>query len=485
MLRSGSLSALQLFGVSSSKRYADDLNRSSSLPLETRQTRQLGRLNALLQTASTSVPLHRERLGSVRKTGLGDLSELRSLPVTTKADLKAGFPDFVTNQDLPRDSWRYVSTSGTVERVVTVEHWNSRDRARGAVLHVCRTGAGYRAGNILRIAPNACNVVCGEGETAERESLRREAWAFIKSRCQRRSYDSSNLRGAWERRITFRTRQLDPLAPQGTHVPEARLKSYWDRIVDEDPCLIRALPEYLYLLAEYALRNGLPPLKARFVLPLGGSTSPFVRERIEHGLGVPFLDIYGTAELGPLAFESTPGEGLRVILEHCIIEVLRDGRPARAGEVGVLVVTSLIHQAMPFIRYVIGDVGYWSLPPDNSPDCSERLHVIGRVDETLVRPDGEIVRPDVLKSRLLDEGGCFAFSLRENCEGVLDFQYVPRHGEVSKDQLVALLRTFVGGHFRIKARQVRNVRADDSGKFSFLRFVPRLQSDGTRNLKVA
>ena len=48
--------------------------------------------------------------------------------------------------------------------------------------------------------------------------------------------------------------------------------------------------------------------------------------------------------------------GHHVVAEGYIVEILRDGEPARPGEIGEVVITDLNNYCMPFIRYRIGDL---------------------------------------------------------------------------------------------------------------------------------
>ncbi len=454
------------------------LRRAARLPLEERRRMQLERLNALLKEAAVSVPLYRDRLAGTRAAqGLADLEQLRELPITTKEDLQAGFPDRVVHAQADRRTWQYVSSSGTVSRVVTVKDFDRRDQERASLLHTLRAGSGYRPGlPIVQIPANICNLMCGVDATNEDESFRREMGRYVWGKLRRSSPDISNLRGAFDRRMIFRSRMLNPLCTVGTQVEADRLREYWERIRAERPYLVQALPEYLYLLAEWARAEGKPPLGASCYLPMGAGACGYVRRRIERGLGGRFLDYYGTAELGPVAFESAPGEGMRPVLEHFVLEIERDGRPCAPGEMGMLLITDLNNRAMPFIRYEVGDLAMWADAPPGAQDASPRLRVVGRPDQVLPGRDGDLIRPDTLQDHLLEQAGLLAFSLRERRSGRLQIDYVPAAASVDGARVVETLRALVGDGPVIKARQVRNIAPETSGKFRFIQCERRLWS---------
>ena len=447
------------------------LARASRRPLAERKADQLRSLNALLQSAARNVPMIRERLSEkVAVEGLRSLDDIQSLPITDKSDMMSGFPDRVVDAKRDRTDWKFVSTSGTVSRVVTVKDFQRRDLERAAAIHSLSCGTHYRPGlRFIQIPPNICNIVCGEGATNEDESFRSELGHWLRNLASKGSNDMADLRGAFERRIVYRTRILSPLAPAGTQVDAERFESFWNRIRREKPFLLHALPEYLYLLAEWAIEEGRPPLGVPRIIPMGGNTTPYMRARIVEGLGGTFTDFYGTAELGPVAFECRPGDGLRTIMEMFLIEVVRKGRPAAPGELGKLLITDLANQAMPFLRYQVGDAAVWWPAPEDSRDQSPRIRVVGRLDEVLEGSDGEPIAPETLRDQLYTRGDCLAFSLRARDGRRLQIDYVPRGDDIGSERVIEAVRPLLHPDFRIKARTVGNIPAEASGKFRFIR----------------
>ena len=78
---------------------------------------------------------------------------------------------------------------------------------------------------------------------------------------------------------------------------------------------------------------------------------------------------------------------------HWRIEFLQeDDTPAPIGKPGRIVVTDLVNQAMPLIRYQVEDMGMLS---DRKCSCGRGLplmeHVSGRVADFLLRKDGSQV----------------------------------------------------------------------------------------------
>jgi phenylacetate-CoA ligase len=146
--------------------------------------------------------------------------------------------------------------------------------------------------------------------------------------------------------------------------------------------------------------------------------------------GVDAYQIYATADLGLIAYETSAREGM-VVNEDIILEVVRPGTgdPVGEGEVGEVVVTSLDPE-LPWIRLALGDLT--AVIPGQSPCGRTGMRIrgwMGRADQTtkvkgmFVRPEqiAEIARrhPEVGRLRLVvtREADADAMTLIAECEG--------------------------------------------------------------------
>jgi len=68
-----------------------------------------------------------------------------------------------------------------------------------------------------------------------------------------------------------------------------------------------------------------------------------------------------------------------VMAESYIVELLTDGRPARPGEIGEVVITDLSNHCVPLIRYRIGDLALAMDERERCP-CGRGLPRIGRIE---------------------------------------------------------------------------------------------------------
>ncbi len=107
---------------------------------------------------------------------------------------------------------------------------------------------------------------------------------------------------------------------------------------------------------------------------------PGLREDVKAALDAEVaVDYFGTRQILPVAAETTAEDGLRVVDDYALVEVIDpdSGEVLPYGERGELVVTHLRKEACPLVRYRTGDLTEWE----------ER-------DGEVVLPDGVIGRTD-------------------------------------------------------------------------------------------
>jgi phenylacetate-CoA ligase len=97
-------------------------------------------------------------------------------------------------------------------------------------------------------------------------------------------------------------------------------------------------------------------LPVRFVVGGADMLTPLILKHIEAAFQSPVYDHYGCQEFGLLASQCRASGLYHICDDSVILEVLKDGRPAREGERGEAVVTGLHLRAMPFIRYRLDDL---------------------------------------------------------------------------------------------------------------------------------
>jgi phenylacetate-CoA ligase len=154
------------------------------------------------------------------------------------------------------------------------------------------------------------------------------------------------------------------------------------------PAHVMTYPETLREVADAAEAKGYP-LKFQTFLSSGETLLPATRAKIVRTFGCRVIDIYGTREIGPIAFQCPDAEGYHACIEAMILELLDDAdRPVGPDSHGRVVVTPLYNFAMPFIRYDVGDYALAGAICSCGRGLPWIREIGGRTRSMFVMPDG-------------------------------------------------------------------------------------------------
>ena len=125
--------------------------------------------------------------------------------------------------------------------------------------------------------------------------------------------------------------------------------------------------------------RGLSGVSPRAVMSSAQTLPETSRKTIEEAFGCKVFDKYGSREFSGIAYECDAHAGHHVVAEGYVVEILKDGAPAKPGEVGEVVITDLNNYCLPFLRYRIGDL---AVAADNSQPCvcGRGLPLIGDIE---------------------------------------------------------------------------------------------------------
>jgi phenylacetate-CoA ligase len=147
-----------------------------------------------------------------------------------------------------------------------------------------------------------------------------------------------------------------------TVIPSAtgNTKRQLEMIHDFGVTTIHCTPSYAMHLSEVAEESGISFDSLKTGLFGAEPWSESTRKMLENRLGVTAYDSYGLSELfGPgVAFECQERDGLHIWHDCYLVEIIdpKTGEQVSDGESGELVVTPLVKEAMPLLRYRTGDI---------------------------------------------------------------------------------------------------------------------------------
>src|SRR5438067_7618987 len=170
-------------------------------------------------------------------------------------------------------------------------------------------------------------------------------------------------------------------------------------------------PSFALLLAERARDRA---IDLRYGVFGAEPWSEAMREKLESAWGIDACDIYGLSEvMGPgVAAECREGKGaLHVFDDHFLPEIVDPETGEQSDGLGELVLTTLMKEALPVLRYRTGDITRFV---DGACACGRTHRRIarftGRVDDMLV-VRGVNVFPSEIEAVVLDDpalGGQYA-----------------------------------------------------------------------------
>ena len=326
--------------------------RVEEMPREELQKLQYKLLKTLVYRLYSFSPFYHDRMKEtgVHPDDIQTLADIRKLPFMYKRDLRDNYPDkiFVAGQE---DLVRYHVSSGTTGKPTVVgytrndlDNWTT-SLARGLV------SCGLGRGDVLQVSYGYGLFTGGLGLHYGAERV-----------------------GA-------------TVLPTSVGNTERQI----ELMQDLHTTAIACTPSYLLHMGEVAEKMGVSirdDTDLRMGILGAEPWSDAMKARIEDWLGIKAYDIYGTSELyGPMFCECAEQNGFHVWGDLAYVEILDPvtGESLGPGEKGELVVTMLQKEALPMIRYRIGDITSYE---DGVCACGRThprvMRISGRVDDMLI-----------------------------------------------------------------------------------------------------
>lgn len=222
-----------------------------------------------------------------------------------------------------------------------------------------------------------------------------------------------------------------------------------------------------YLIAKNIVLKEICPT-LRLAMPTSEVCDDIDRKHLEKGFGVKVVNEYGAAELDVIAMEDMDGDFV-LNEETLFVELLDDNNlPIKPGEEGKVIITALYNEAMPFIRYEIGDRAVLSEKVKNGRRVLEK--VIGRTNDIIKLPSGK-VSPGLtfyyVSKKLLEEGGKIKeFVIRQTELDFFVLEYVAdsEMGESDKENVNKALEIYLEPGLKVDFIQKQRIERTKAGK---------------------
>jgi phenylacetate-CoA ligase len=233
------------------------------------------------------------------------------------------------------------------------------------------------------------------------------------------------------------------------------------------PKLIDGYAESLNFLSMYLKNGGKMNFKPKGVMSSAQMLTSTTRNEIEEALGTKVFDKYGAREFSGIAYQCAFSADHHVMDESYIVEILSDGKPAKPGETGEIVITDLNNYSVPLIRYRIGDL---AVAVDNTLKCACGRG-LSRIGEIQGRTQALVY---CTNGRWLP-GTFFAHFFKDFDNIVLFFQVI------QEDKNGFTLKIVKGGHWNKESweKLISNLReyiADTPVNVDFVESIPLLKT---------
>ena len=326
--------------------------RIEEMPKDELQRMQYKLLKSLVYRLYSFSPFYHERMKEqkVHPDDIRELADVKKLPFMFKRDLRDNYPDkiFTASQD---ELVRYHVSSGTTGKPTMVGYTQNDIDLWTTSLARALTSAGLGRGDVIQVSYGYGLFTGGLGLHYGAERIGATVLPTSVGNTERQS------------------ELMQDLGATG----------------------IACTPSYLLHMGEVAEKMGIS-IKNDTKLSTGIlGAEPWtegMRNRMQDWLGIRAFDIYGTSELsGPMFTECTEQKGFHLWSDIALAEIIdpRTEEPVSPGEKGELTVTILKKEALPMIRYRIGDI---TSMDDSTCPCG-RTHpriqrITGRVDDMLI-----------------------------------------------------------------------------------------------------
>ncbi|MEM1207535.1 MAG: hypothetical protein AAGN66_30150, partial [Acidobacteriota bacterium] len=189
----------------------------------------------------------------------------------------------------------------------------------------------------------------------------------------------------------------------------------------------------LYVLAQFMLRERREAPTVTGITSTGDTLYPVYRQAVEDAFGARVLDYYGAGGEGVHLASQSQESGDRYLLhpENALVELLGPEGPVAPGEIGRIVVTQFHNDAMPLVRYELGDLAV-AAPDDAQCPSGRTLPMLerleGRVPDLVVVPDGSFLVPHFFVVLFKGLQSIHRYQIVQREEGRMTARLVPHPG---------------------------------------------------------
>ncbi len=407
-------------------KYLYQLMRSQWKSFDELKAMQDKKLRAMIRYAYENVPFYQDKFdrAGVLPGDINTAEDLPKLPVTTKQEIKEGFPLQMIAKGVDINKCWLPHTSGSTGTPMIVAYNEAAEDFQKAVA----------------LRPN---ISCGQGYF--------DKWVTFT--------DPRHITGKklFQHFGLFNPTRISLFESLDNQIALLRKIK---------PKILEGYPSHLYTLVK-KIRELNASVNPKIIFTTAELLNSNVRKYIESNLNAPIYDQFGCVELGRTAWQCPKREGYHIDVEAIIMEFVAKGQQVAEGEVGEIVYTELYNFAMPLIRYASGDIGKLA---NRTCSCGRGLPlmemVLGRRDDFLTCLNGSLITPitmDLIFKNMIVIDECRVIQERIDLIIVQTVSQKPL-SQILLDEIESRIKTVLGKDIKLEIQQLDKLDKDTSGK---------------------
>ncbi|MGQ9652367.1 MAG: phenylacetate--CoA ligase family protein, partial [Phycisphaerae bacterium] len=418
--------------------YLRRFERSQYWPKQKHERQALCAIRSLVAHAYANCPFYRRHLNGagIRPQDIRALEHVAALPILDKAHIRAHQRDMIA-RNLSRKDLVLVLTGGSTAMPLSFYVTRERMCSRAAATWRHNRWAGWDIGDKAAAIWGAARDAPPPTWKSRLRNLVIDRMLFLNTAC----------------------------------LTESKMGDFSRQLKRFRPKVILAYTKSAVLFAQFLKERGILPYQPQAMVVSAETLEDWERQLLEEVFGCRVFNRYGCREVSVVASECEEHHGMHTMAEGLYIEVVRDGRPARPGELGEILVTDLLNYAMPLIRYRILDVG---TRLEGECACGRGLprlgRLAGRITDFLVGSDGRLVSGLVLGIAVDQVLSLGQAQIIQERQGEVLFRIVPLDRRPPERDLQFLrneARAYLGRDTVVEFEFVDHIPPEPSGKYRF------------------
>ena len=395
------------------------------------------RLREFLTDIGSSVPRFRSLFAEIGfdPRAVQSIADLRKLPLTTKADMRAHTEALEAEGHGPLTRYNTGGSSG-----------------EPLVFHIGRDRKSHDVAAKWR-ATRWWGVDIGDREAV--------VWG------------SPIEHGTQDRIRAWRDRALRTELLPAFEMSEVKLDGFIAALLRQRPRMLFGYPSALAHIARHAKARGIRMNDLGIAVAFVTSERLYDEQRVLIGevFGCRVANGYGGRDAGFIAHEC-PSGSMHISAEDIVVELIdAAGEPVTPGQSGEIVVTHLATRDYPFVRYRTGDIGVMDGAACACGRGLPRLSEIqGRSTDFVVADDGTVMHGLSLIYVIRDLAGVKSFKVTQETRRLTRVELVTE-AEFDPNAVQAIVVGFkrrLGAAVEVQVQLVPSIAPEKSGKYRYI-----------------